>query len=82
MKWQEVRELYPNQFVLIKILDYKEEESQRLIEEVAVIKPIEDPKEAAKLLTTSKSDEIVYHTKNEKIIIKVKNMRGYRGIAL
>ena len=61
MKWQEVRELYPNQFVLIKVLDYNEEENQRFIEEVAVIKPIEDSKEAAKLLTTSKSDEIVYH---------------------
>jgi len=80
MKWQEVRELYPNQFVLLKVLDYKEEGSQRFIEDVAVIEPIQNPKEAAKMLTKSKSDEIVYHTKNEKLVIRIKNMRGYRKI--
>lgn len=29
MKWQEVRELFPNQFVLLSILDYHEENGKK-----------------------------------------------------
>ncbi|AKL96988.1 hypothetical protein CACET_c35570 [Clostridium aceticum] len=81
MKWQEVRELYPNQFVLLKVLNYYMEDDIRYIDDVAVVKPINDPKEVTKLLVNGKSDDLVYHTKNEKIIIKVKNIRGFRGLA-
>ena len=81
MKWQEVRELYPDQFVLMKVLAFKEKTDQRYIEDVAIIEPIKDPKEAAKRLINSKSDEIVYHTSTENLIIRIKNMRGYRGVA-
>jgi hypothetical protein len=40
MKWQEVRELFPNQFVLISILNYHEEGDKKIIDEVAPIRPI------------------------------------------
>lgn len=38
---------------------------------MAVVKPINDPKEATKLLVNGKVDDLVYHTKNEKIVVKV-----------
>ncbi|MDZ5473345.1 hypothetical protein SM124_16625 [Bacillus sp. 31A1R] len=40
MKWQEVRELFPNQFVLVSILNYHEEENKKIIDEVAAIRSI------------------------------------------
>ena len=78
MKWQEVRKRYPDQFVLLRILAYKEERNHRYVEDVAVIEQIENAKEAAKTLTTSKADEIVYHTKNEELVIRIKNMKAYK----
>lgn len=81
MKWKEVRKLYPNQFVLLKVLDYHTENNKRYIDEVAVVKPIDDPKEVTKLLLNGKEDDLVYHTKHDKIVVKVKNIRGFRGLA-
>jgi hypothetical protein len=80
MKWQEVRDLYPNQFVLLKILKYHTIENKRYIDDMAVVKAINDPKEATKLLTNGEADDLVYHTKNEEIIVKIKNLRAFRGL--
>ncbi|AOT71245.1 hypothetical protein [Geosporobacter ferrireducens] len=77
MKWKSVRELYPNQFVLLKVLKYHTIDDKRYIDDVAVVKPIEDPKEATKLLVNGEADDLVYHTKNEEIVVKVKNIRAY-----
>lgn len=48
MKWHEVRELYPHQFVKFKIVEYHEDEKTKYVEEVAVIKAIKDGREAMK----------------------------------
>ena len=42
MKWQEVRELFPNQFVLVSILNYHEEDDKKIIDEVVPIRSIPD----------------------------------------
>lgn len=34
MKWQEVRELFPDQFVLVSILNYHEEGNKKIVDEV------------------------------------------------
>ncbi len=70
-----------NQFVLLKVLNYHTENDKRYIDDVAVVKPINDPKEVTQLLVNGKPDDLVYHTKNDKIIIKIKNIRGFRGFA-
>ncbi|WP_345774253.1 hypothetical protein [Cytobacillus sp. S13-E01] len=41
MKWSEVRKLYPNQFVKLKVLSSHIERSQEFIEDIAVIKPFQ-----------------------------------------
>ncbi|AXF56877.1 hypothetical protein [Salicibibacter kimchii] len=77
MKWSEVRELYPNQFVKLKVLSSRIENSQELIEDMAVIKPVSE-KSATKELLNSKGDKLVYHTANENIVLEVRQDVGLR----
>lgn len=66
MKWIDVRKLYPNQFVKLKVLSSYIKNQQEIIENVAVIAPISDEL-ATKELLKSKGDELVYHTVHESI---------------
>ena len=43
MKWQEVSELYPNKFVKIEVIKSHIVDEKEYVDEVAVIKAIEDP---------------------------------------
>jgi len=71
MKWKEVRQLFPNQFVLISILEFHEEGDQKIIDEVAPIRPITD-KEANFEFFRAKPGSIVYHTSKEKCVIHIR----------
>jgi len=51
MKWQEVRNIYPNQFVKIEILHSEKFENQEIIDEVAILGPIKDEDAARELLS-------------------------------
>ncbi|MBW8350900.1 hypothetical protein K0H71_15820 [Bacillus sp. IITD106] len=73
MKWQEVRKIYPHQFVKIKVLSSHIENGQEFIEDIAIIKPIPDEL-ATKELLKSKGDELVYHTVNENIVLEVRKL--------
>ena len=77
MKWLEVRKLYPNQFVKLKVLSSHIENGQEFIEDIAIIKPISDEL-ATKELLKSKGDELVYHTANENIVLEVRQDVGLR----
>jgi hypothetical protein len=80
MKWEEVRKLYPNKFVKLQVLEYHMEGNKKYIDDMAVIKAIEDNKEATQELVRAKDSTLVYHTANESINLEVKNVRAYRGI--
>ncbi|MGG5252485.1 hypothetical protein ACQYAD_02995 [Neobacillus sp. SM06] len=71
MKWQEVRELFPNQFVLVSILEYHEEDEKKIIDEVAPIRSIPD-ENANKEFFKVAPGNIVYHTSNENCIIHIR----------
>ena len=77
MKWSEVRKLYPNQFVKLKVLTSYVENHQEFIEDVAVVKPIPDEL-ATKELLNSKEDELVYHTSHENIVLEIRQDIGLR----
>ncbi|MDC3418424.1 hypothetical protein [Aquibacillus salsiterrae] len=77
MKWSEVRELYPNQFVKLKVLSSYIENGQEFIEDIAVIKPVSDDL-ATKELLQSKGDDLVYHTANKNIVLEVRQDVGLR----
>ncbi|WP_158523398.1 hypothetical protein [Clostridium taeniosporum] len=45
MKWKEVRELYPNQFVKFEILESHIKDNKEYVDDVAIIKAISDGKD-------------------------------------
>ncbi|WP_158734865.1 hypothetical protein [Alteribacillus sp. YIM 98480] len=71
MKWQKVRDLFPDQFVLVSILDYTEKYDKKIVHEVSPIRSIPD-NEANKELFRSEPGTIVYHTANEECIIHIR----------
>ncbi|BBN97624.1 hypothetical protein [Sporolactobacillus terrae] len=82
MKWEEVRKLYPNQYVKLNILDFYLENDKKIVTDVALINLIEDSQLATRELLKSKGDTIVYHTGSEKIVIEVRIPTGLRGMRL
>lgn len=80
MKWEEVKKIYPNQFVKLQILEWNMEGNKKYIDDMAVIKVIEDNREATRELVRSKEDVLVYHTGSKDIVVEVRNIKGYRGI--
>lgn len=72
MHWQEVRELFPNQFVLLSILAYREEEGKKIITEVAPVRAIPD-NDANREFFNVEPRQLVYHTSNEECVIHLRN---------
>lgn len=79
MKWEEVRQTYPNTFVKIQVLQSHTEGNVRYIDDMAVIKVFNDNKEATRELVRAKDDIVVYHTAKENIKLEIKDIFGYRG---
>lgn len=75
---EDVRKTYPNTFVKLQILDSHLEGNNKIIDEMAVIKVIDDNKSATKELMNCREGTVVYHTANENITIEVKNIRRIR----
>lgn len=75
MKWQEVREIYPDQYVLLSILDSHLVDSRKIVDEVALIRPIDSAQEATSELLRSKGNTVVYHTNNEEFIIDLRKRK-------
>lgn len=71
MKWKEARELFPNQFLLVSILDYHFENDKKIVDEVAPIRSIKD-EDANKEFFHAKEGTMVYHTSNEDFIIHIR----------
>lgn len=71
MKWQEARELFPDQFLLLSILDYHEEGDKKIVDEVAPIRAVSD-KDANKEFFNAKEGTMVYHTSNENFVIHIR----------
>jgi hypothetical protein len=79
MRWQEVRTIYPDQYVLLEILDSHTEDNIQLVDEVALVRAIQDPNEATRELLKCKNNNIVYHTGQETINIELRNNPLYRS---
>lgn len=79
MKWQEVREVYPDQYVQVEILSSHIEGNTKYVDDVALIRSIQDPEEATHELLHSRDGLIVAHTSNEILKIEIRTLRGLRG---
>lgn len=72
MQWQEVRELFPNQFILLSVLDYQEQDGMKIITEVAPVRVIPDH-EANRAFFNVEPRQLVYHTANEQCVVHLRN---------
>lgn len=80
MKWEEIRNIYPDQYVKLQVLESHIEGNFKFVDDVALIRSIQDPKEATRELLNSKDGSIVYHTSNPEIKIEIRKIRGLRGV--
>lgn len=78
MKWEEIRKAYPHQWLKLNILESHIEEDKKIIDEMEVIGTIESNLEAGKQLGKCKQNEAVFHTSNEEIYYRIKNIFGFR----
>lgn len=79
MKWEEVRKLCPNTYVLLEEIKSHVDDNKKFVDEVALIRTIEDSKEATKELVKAKGKQFVYHTGNDIIVMEIVRKPGYKG---
>lgn len=79
MKWQEVRELYPDQFVKFKVLESHIIDDKKYVDEVEFIKAMTDGGEAMREFRKCKDEQFIYSTKNEELVIQLVKYIGVRG---
>ena len=80
MKWQEIRDRYPHQWLKLKVLESHIDEGKEFIDDMEVIKTIDTDIEATRELGKCKEKEAVYHTYHTEIYFKLKNLFGYRKV--
>lgn len=78
MLWSEVRELFPDQFVLVQALKSHQDGSKLYVDEMAVIRPIPDPHEATRELLKAKHENFVYHTGRSEMVMEIVSRVGFR----
>lgn len=79
MQWSEVREMFPDKFLLLEDLKSNIVNGKLHVEEVAVICPLKDGKEAMDELMKARDKVFVYHTKHEHISMPVRPKPAYKG---
>jgi hypothetical protein len=80
MKWEEVKKIYPERYVLLQVLQSHVEGDKKYIDDVAIIRAIDDSKEATRELVNAKPGTLVYHTSKDKIEILMRKSVGFRGV--
>lgn len=81
MKWDEVRTLYPNQWVKLKVIDSHTDDNYLHVDEMEVIKTIDNDKTATIELTKSTGNGLVFHTSHDMIKTKlIKSLGLFRRI--
>lgn len=78
MKWSEVCQSFPNQFVLVEELASHIENDKVYVDDVAVVRAVPDD-EATKTLMQCKDKRFVYHTNSDSIVIELRRRPGLRG---
>ncbi|RCX13880.1 hypothetical protein DFR58_116116 [Anaerobacterium chartisolvens] len=78
MRWDEVRELYPNQFVKFEIVESHVIEDKEYVDEVALIKAVSDDREAIKEFISCGEGQFVYSTNNPDLVIELVKHVGIR----
>lgn len=86
MKWPEIREHYPNQWLLVEAIQARSEAKERVLEDIAVVETFPDSVAAMKNYTalhhTAPERELyVLHTSRVTPDIAERQWYGIRGAA-
>lgn len=74
MKWNEIKKIYPNQWVKLLILSSHETNDKEYIDEMEVLKSFTSDDEATDALVDCTDKEIVYHTNKDEIYSEIRNI--------
>jgi hypothetical protein len=85
MKWQEIRQIYPGDWLLIEAIEAHTEGDKRILDNISVIDRFADGETAwqtyAKLHHIEPEREMfVFHTGREELDITIKRWIGLRGV--
>lgn len=78
MLWSEVRELFPNQFILMEDIKSYVVDGNVHVEEVAVIRPLADGTEATRELRECKDNKFICHTSKPQIVMPIRTKPNLR----
>lgn len=84
MLWQEVRETYPGQWVVLEAISAHDIENKRIFEDISVVKAVDDSMEAHHEYRTlhrkyPEREFLFVSTKNEYLDVTVHRWVGIRG---
>lgn len=84
MKWQEIRQLFPEQWVILEAFDAHTENDERVISVMSVVDTTNDGQEAFKLYGRWQKqfphrEFFFYHTHHPLLKIKERQVVGLRG---
>ena len=84
MNWQNVRDKYPNQWVLLEAIEAETIENERVLKTIAVLNFYENSEDAMNEYKHEHKKNptrelYVYHTQNEQIRIKERTWMGVRS---
>jgi hypothetical protein len=85
MKWQEIREYYPSQWLLVEAIKAHTKGDQRILDELTVVNTFSDSRAAMKGYTELHKDAperelYVLHTDRETLDITERKWLGVRGV--
>lgn len=79
MKWDEARNLYPDQFVKLEVLKSHIDNDTEYVDDIAIIGPVSEQDATSELLK-AKGNLLVFHTSKESIILKIRNRIALKRI--
>lgn len=84
MKWSDIQDLYPNEWVVIEAIDAHSDNGTRLVEDMAIVQQFDDSYEAMKrcneLQRDRPSSEFYFlHTSKPRVEIRERRWIGVRG---
>jgi hypothetical protein len=84
MKWQEVRDKYPDAWVLIEAIQAHNDKDRRIVDNISVLDKFENALDAVRQYKILHSDYperdiLVVNTENPKLDIKIQHWVGIRG---
>ena len=84
MKWQEVRQQYPETWVIIEALQAHDQKNKKIIDDMSVLNQFQNIMDAIKQYKSlhknnPQRDILVANTENQELDIKTQHWFGVRG---